>query len=125
MSRFRLYFQAPLPASAKTMFLEALMKLKNSYFIDGASTTKSGLIDCLFLNEPKFLLIDEIDKMSAKDQAMLLNLMESGIVTETKHNKARTVKINTSIFASSNNVINIIQSITIKILCGRIGPIYL
>jgi hypothetical protein len=51
------------PASAKTMFLESLSKLKSSYFVDGASTTKSGLIDCLFLNNPKYLLIDEIDKM--------------------------------------------------------------
>jgi hypothetical protein len=64
------------PASAKTIFLESLRKLKSSYFVDGRSTTKSGLIDCLFLNNPKYLLIDEIDKMSTKDQAMLLNLME-------------------------------------------------
>jgi Holliday junction DNA helicase RuvB len=46
------------PASAKTMFLESLGKLKSSYFVDGTSTTKSGLIDCLFLNNPKYLLID-------------------------------------------------------------------
>jgi len=59
------------------MFLESLSKLKSSYFVDGASTTKSGLLDCLFLNDPKYLLIDEIDKMSTKDQAMLLNLMET------------------------------------------------
>ena len=59
-----------------TMFLDYLSKLKSSYFVDGASTTKCGLIDSLFLNNPKYLLIDEIDKMSAKDQAMLLNLME-------------------------------------------------
>jgi MoxR-like ATPase len=87
-------------ASAKTMFLESLSKLKSSYFVDGASTTKSGLIDCLFLNNPKYLLIDEIDKMSAKDQAMLLNLMETGIVSETKHNKTRTANLNTSVFAT-------------------------
>jgi MoxR-like ATPase len=83
MSKVIYFFQAP-PASAKTMFLDSLSKLKSSYFVDGASTTKSGLIDCLFLNNPKYLLIDEIDKMSAKDQAMLLNLMETGIVSETK-----------------------------------------
>jgi Holliday junction DNA helicase RuvB len=61
------------PASAKTMFLESLSKLKSAYFVDGASTTKSGLIDCLFLNDPKYLLIDEIDKMSSKDQAMAIS----------------------------------------------------
>jgi Holliday junction resolvasome RuvABC ATP-dependent DNA helicase subunit len=96
------------PASAKTMFLESLNKLKSSYFVDGASTTKSGLIDCLFLNDPKFLLIDEIDKMSSKDQAMLLNLMETGIVSETKYNKTRTSHMKTSVFVTSNNVNDII-----------------
>ena len=96
------------PASAKTMFLESLSKLKSSYFVDGTSTTKAGLIDCLFANSPKYLLIDEIDKMSTKDQAMLLNLMETGIVSETKHNKTRIAHMKTSVFATSNNVNDII-----------------
>ena len=95
-------------ASAQTMFLESLSKLKSSYLVDGTSTTKSGLIDCLFLNNPKYLLIDEIDKMSTKDQAILLNLMETGIVSETKHNKTRTAHMKTSVFATSNNVGDII-----------------
>jgi MoxR-like ATPase len=85
-----------------------LSKLKSSYFVDGSSTTKSGLIDCLFLYNPKYLLIDEIDKMTTKDQAMLLNLMETGIVSETKHNKTRTAHMKTSVFATSNNVGDII-----------------
>jgi holliday junction DNA helicase RuvB len=33
------------PASAKTMFLTSLMQLKNSYFSDGANSTKAGMID--------------------------------------------------------------------------------
>jgi ATP-dependent protease Clp ATPase subunit len=32
------------PASAKTMFLTSLMQLKNSYFSDGANSTKAGMI---------------------------------------------------------------------------------
>ena len=84
------------------MFLESLSKLKSSHFVHGVGTTKSGLIDCLFLNNPKYLLIDEIDKMSTKDQAMLLNLMETGIVSETKHNKTRTANMKTSVFATSS-----------------------
>lgn len=75
------------PASAKTVFMKCLMKLQDSYFIDGGNTTKSGMTDYVFNNKPKYLLIDEIDKMPAKDQAFLLNLMETGIVTETKHKK--------------------------------------
>jgi Holliday junction DNA helicase RuvB len=110
------------PASAKTMFLEFLIKLKSSYFVDGASTTKSGLIDCLFLNNPKYLLIDEIDKMSSKDQAMLLNLMETGIVSETKHNKTRTVHVKTSVFATSNNVGDIITPLQSRFFVVELPP---
>ena len=77
------------PASAKTMFLTSLMQLKNSYFSDGGASTKSGMIDYLFANRPRYLIVDEIDKMPAKDQASLLNLMETGIVSETKYGKTR------------------------------------
>jgi hypothetical protein len=91
------------PASAKTMFLTSLMQLKNSYFADGAHSTKAGMIDYLFENKPRFLLIDEADKMAPKDQALLLNLMETGIVSETKCGKTRSAQIKTSVLATSNN----------------------
>src|SRR6266516_1174287 len=113
------------PASAKTMFLESLTKLKCSYFVDGASVTKSGLIDCLFLNNPKYLLIDEIVKMSSKDQAMLLNLMETGIVSETKHNKTRTAYMKTLVFATSNNVSDIITPLRSRFFVVELPPLHL
>jgi MoxR-like ATPase len=47
--------------------------------------------------------MDEIDKMPSKDQTFLLNLMETGIVTETKHKKTRTANMKTWVFATSNN----------------------
>jgi DNA replicative helicase MCM subunit Mcm2 (Cdc46/Mcm family) len=80
-------------ASAKTMFMKTLTKLQNSYFTDGGNSTKAGMIDYIFNNQPKYLLIDEIDKMSTKDQTFLLNLMETGIVSETKHGKTRTIQM--------------------------------
>jgi MoxR-like ATPase len=110
------------PTSAKTMFLESLRKLKSSYLIDGASTTKSGLIDCLFLNNPKYLLIDEIDKMSTKNEAMLLNLMETGIVSETKHNKTRIAHMKSSVFATSNNVRDIITPLQSRFFVVELAP---
>ena len=56
------------PASAKTVFMRTLTQLQNSYFIDGGNSTKAGMIDYfIFSNKPKYLLIDEIDKMSTKD----------------------------------------------------------
>jgi len=44
-----------------------------------------GIIDYLFdHSDLKFLLIDEIDKLSKKDQKVLLNVMETGILSDVK-----------------------------------------
>ena len=66
------------PASAKTLFLQSLMKLKDSHFIDCSNASKSGVVDYVFDKRPKYLLLDELDKLSRKDQTFLLNLMETG-----------------------------------------------
>jgi Holliday junction DNA helicase RuvB len=97
------------PASAKTLFLQCLMKLKDSHFIDCSSASKSGIVDYIFENKPKYLLLDELDKLSRKDQTFLLNLIETGIVSETKYSKTRKMEIKTSVFATSNNVDKIIE----------------
>jgi Holliday junction DNA helicase RuvB len=56
------------PGSAKTMFLTEIMRYhKDSYFVVGSNTTKAGLVNQLFERRPKFLLIDELEKMSTID----------------------------------------------------------
>jgi holliday junction DNA helicase RuvB len=111
------------PASAKTMFLQSLMKLSNSYFVDGSNTTKAGMVDYLFENKPKYLLIDEIDKLPSKDQTFLLNLMEIGIVTETKHKKTRTAtNVKTWVFATSNNAEKIIVPLKSRFFIVKLEP---
>jgi Holliday junction DNA helicase RuvB len=97
------------PASAKTLFLQSLMRQKDSHFIDCSSASKSGIVDYIFENKPKYLLLDELDKLSRKDQTFLLNLMETGIVSETKFNKTRRMEIKTSVFATSNNIEKMIE----------------
>lgn len=79
--------------SAKTMFLtEVMSKLKQGYFTVGSNTTKAGLVNQLFEERPKYLLIDELDKMSNIDQVSLLHLMETEIISETKVKKTRQGK---------------------------------
>ena len=51
------------PASAKTLFMLECMKLERSYFTLGSHSTKSGMIDYLFKNRPKYLIVDEIEHM--------------------------------------------------------------
>jgi MoxR-like ATPase len=110
------------PASAKTLFMRTLTQLQNSYFTDGGNSTKAGMIDYIFNNEPKYLLIDEIDKMSTKDQTFLLNLMETGIVSETKHGKTRTIQMKTWVFASSNNITNITRPLKSRFFPIKFKP---
>src|SRR5919201_4556020 len=91
------------PASAKSLFMHQLMKLNESYFTLGSHSTKSGMIDALFEKRPRYLIVDEIDKMSMKDQTVLLSLMESGIISETKYKRTREIRLNASVFATANS----------------------
>jgi Holliday junction DNA helicase RuvB len=98
------------PGSAKTMFLTEVMHYqKASYFVVGSNTTKAGLVNQLFERRPKFLLIDELEKMSVTDQASLLHLMETGIISETKINKTRQTELTSWVFATANCYEKIIQ----------------
>jgi MoxR-like ATPase len=68
------------PASAKSLFVQNLMKLEDSFFTLGSQSTKAGMIEALFERRPRFLVVDEIGEMSEKDQTVLLSLMEGGKV---------------------------------------------
>ncbi|HEY7776958.1 MAG TPA: AAA family ATPase [Nitrososphaeraceae archaeon] len=94
------------PSSSKTIFLlEMLEGLNDSYFIDAFGASGAGIIEHLFNNNTKYLLVDEIDKMKKIDQAALLNVMETGILSETKlKGKTRQKKMKLWIFATSNDV---------------------
>jgi Holliday junction DNA helicase RuvB len=91
------------PASAKSLFMCALTRLERSYYGVGSSSTKAGIFDYLFEHRPRYFIIDELEKMNKKDQTSLLNLMESGILSELKHNQQRTTQLKTWIFASCNS----------------------
>jgi Holliday junction DNA helicase RuvB len=91
------------PASAKSLFMRALTRLERSYYAIGSSSTKSGIFDYLFEQRPRYFVVDEIEKMNKKDQTSLLNLMESGILSELKHKQRRTTQLKTWVFASCNS----------------------
>ena len=91
------------PASAKSLFMRSLTKLERSYYAVGSSSTKSGIFDYLFEYRPRYFIVDELEKMNKKDQASLLNLMESGILTELKHKQQMTSQLKTWVFASCNS----------------------
>ena len=94
------------PSSSKTIFLLQMLEgLDDTYFMDGSGASAAGMTDHLFNSNTKYLLIDEIDKMKKNDQVALLNVMETGILCETKLNgKTRQKKMKLWIFATSNSV---------------------
>ncbi|MFH8108089.1 MAG: hypothetical protein QXJ25_03640 [Candidatus Aenigmatarchaeota archaeon] len=91
------------PASAKTVMLLEISRLKDAFYVLGGSTTKVGLIDQLFDLRPKYVLLDEADKMDKEDYTALLSLMETGIVKEVKHDKTREIILPAKVYAACNN----------------------
>jgi Holliday junction DNA helicase RuvB len=93
-------------ASAKTLILEELAKLPYSTgIILGSSLTKAGIYDVLFNEKPRYLIIDELDKIEDSDNlSALLSLMERGYISETKFRKRRSLRLKCWVFASANRI---------------------
>ena len=93
------------PATSKTAFLLNMLNgLQDTFYVDASGASGPGIIDRLFESKIRYLLIDEIDKLKKADQAVLLNVMETGILSETKlKGKTRQKKLWLSIYATSNN----------------------
>ena len=90
------------PAGSKSMFLSELARLPFSRFTNGGGTSKAGLADYLLEFHPRFLIIDEIDKMVPTETSVLLSLMEDGTVTRLKKRMRETEKMLTTVYAAAN-----------------------
>lgn len=72
--------------------------------MDCTNASGPGVVEYLFKNDVKYLLLDEVEKMSTCDQNVLLNVMETGILTSTKVKKTATKEISLSIYATTNDI---------------------
>lgn len=90
-------------ASGKTIFLQELSRLPNAEYILGSRLSTSGLYDLMFEKTPKYLILDELDKLQSQDNvSALLSLMETGILSEAKHKRRRQSQFTTWVFAGAN-----------------------
>jgi ATP-dependent Clp protease ATP-binding subunit ClpA len=80
--------------------------VEDVFFIDATNATGPGIVDKLFSRpETKIILADEIEKLSIKDQNMLLNFLETGKLVSTKVKKTREMEFKgTKLFATSNDI---------------------
>jgi Holliday junction DNA helicase RuvB len=90
------------PATAKSLFLEAVGSLPGAQFALGGATSKAGVADFLINFRPRYLIIDELDKMSAQDFSVLLSLMQSGTVARLKKGMRSHEQMTTWVFAGVN-----------------------
>ena len=75
----------------------------DAYIAFGPGLPPRELSDSLFEFQPSVLLLDEADKMDNECYSVLLGLMESGEILETKSRKARGIKLETMVIAACNS----------------------
>jgi Holliday junction DNA helicase RuvB len=96
------------PATGKSVMLMEVERLAGSVFVTAGSATGVGLRDILVERKPKYLIIDELDKIrDPKDLSVLLTLMETGRVIVTKHREKREEYLKTWVFAACNSTKNL------------------
>ena len=92
------------PACAKSIMLEGVRSaVPDAYMAFGSRTSASGLSEALFEHQPSVLLLDEADKMHNDVYSVLLGLMESGEILETKSRRTRGIKLDTMLIAACNS----------------------
>lgn len=101
--RVGVLLQGP-PASAKTLFLMELARLPDSYYCLAQMMSGPGLAQALRVYEPRFIVIDEIDRLDPKDVGVLNSLMATGLVVETKVGKGPPIQLETKTFAAGIDV---------------------
>jgi MoxR-like ATPase len=110
------------PSTAKSVFLETLNKnLRgygyNSHYINAEAMTSAGVIDYLFNNNVQYLNLDEIDKLEKSHQKTFLNLLQNGILQETKFKKTRRKVMESFVcIASANYVWKILEPLVTRFL---------
>jgi len=94
------------PAIAKSMFLYDIERVggPSAMTLLGSATSHAGLWDLLAERKPKWVLVDEIDKMSLVDMAGLLSLMEQGRIIRAKVGRKLDVQLDCCVVAAANRV---------------------
>ena len=92
------------PACAKSIMLEGIRSsVPSAYMAFGSRTSAAGISDALFEHQPSVLLMDKVDKMHNDVYSVLLGLMESGEILETKSKRTRGIKLETMVIAACNS----------------------
>ena len=113
---YNLLFIGP-PASAKTLFLLAILESRKGVYFDGSNTT-NRILDVLEEKRPKIICIDELDKMPRQFQEKLLNFMESGHIKVDQMRKQYDFRIKgAKVFAACNEITRLSRPLQSRFRC--------
>lgn len=91
------------PASVKSTILDAIRNVvSDSTMVFGRGASAKGLSNKLFEEQPSVLLMDELDKSKKEVREMILGLMETGEILNTKADDSRGIVLDTLVFAACN-----------------------
>ena len=92
------------PSTGKTLFLLEISRLPNSKMFLGGSTTRVGFQEWILMYKPKYIVIDELDKMRGEDYTALLSIAETGIVMVDKHRRHKEEHVKVWLFGAANRI---------------------
>jgi len=125
-ARRRIHFllEGP-PACAKSLILEGVRSsVPDAYISFGSRTSASGLSEALFEHQPSVLLMDEADKMHNDCYSVLLGLMESGEILETKSRKTRGIVLETMVIGACNSTVKMPHEFLSRFALHVLFPTY-
>lgn len=104
------------PGSGKSMVTDDIARLPGAerVVLSGDSTTAVGIRDSLLQNPP-YLIVEEIEKGAKSDREALMTACGEGYVKVTKSGVDKRVDLDTTVVATSNNI----DSITPESLVDR------
>jgi len=107
-------------ATAKSLFLSELVRLSNARFALGGTSSRAGIAEYLLVEKPRYLILDEIDKMDMKELSVLLTLMESGVVSRLKKRMTEAEQLTCWVFGGANTVTKIPAELKSRFLVLRL-----
>ena len=107
-------------ATAKSLFLSELVRLPDARFALGGTSSRAGIAEYLLVEKPRYLILDEMDKMDMKELSVLLTLMESGIVSRLKKRMTEAEQLTCWVFAGANTVDKIPTELKSRFLVLRL-----
>jgi len=105
------------PGTAKSLLLTAVSKMPNSYLFTAGTATKVGIRDIILNFKPRYLIIDELDKISnPNDLSVLLSVMWDKRISVNIKGKHILEEVNTSVIAAANKTYGLPQELLDRFL---------